>query len=292
VSDPMRFSRHIAELNATNHALVRSYAWGLDLSETLDGAGGVGGLLWVNQHSASSAGAHFCTYDGNGNVWQLVAASTGTETGRYEYGPFDDALRTTGPAAASSSFRFSTKRTDPASGLVLYAYRIYRPIVGRWLTRDPLAEQDGWNLYQMVQNTPTEQCDQYGLRRVEYEVQDWWVTWYTDILNQTLGTQYLSYSHYLLVWGETRNGVRFHAYGKDSAEGRLTFAQFPAGYKLKVHGPNVGEKDGPCPVQCISYTSEYMAFLGIKSPYIDVSMTLAASTISITICADGEIIVR
>src|SRR5206468_4336619 len=40
--------RHIAELNATNNALIRSYAWGLDLSGSLDGAGGVGGLLMLN----------------------------------------------------------------------------------------------------------------------------------------------------------------------------------------------------------------------------------------------------
>ena len=37
----------LAELNATNNAVVRSYAWGLDLSGTLDEAGGIGGLLMV-----------------------------------------------------------------------------------------------------------------------------------------------------------------------------------------------------------------------------------------------------
>jgi YD repeat-containing protein len=47
VSDPVWFGRHIVELNATNNALVRTYVWGLDLSGTMDGAGGVGGLLWV-----------------------------------------------------------------------------------------------------------------------------------------------------------------------------------------------------------------------------------------------------
>jgi len=109
--------------------------WGLDVSETLDGAGGVGGLLWVRLTGGPAAGVHFVTYDGNGNVWNLVSASTGTETARYEYGPFGEPLRLTGSAAGSNPFRFSTKRTEDGTGLVLYEYRACSPGVGRWLSR-------------------------------------------------------------------------------------------------------------------------------------------------------------
>jgi RHS repeat-associated protein len=83
---------------------------------------------------------HFVTYDGNGNVWILVSASTGTETARYEYGPFGEPLRLTGSAAGSNPFRFSTKRTEDGTGLVLYEYRAYSPTLGRWLSRDPVGE--------------------------------------------------------------------------------------------------------------------------------------------------------
>jgi RHS repeat-associated protein len=140
VSDPVWFGRHIAELNGTNGAVVRSYVWGLDLSETLDGAGGVGGLLWVRLHTGPASGAHFVMYDGNGNVWTLVSASTGIETARYEYGPFGEPLRMTGAAAGWNPFRFSTKRTEEGTGLVLYEYRAYSPALGRWLSRDPAGE--------------------------------------------------------------------------------------------------------------------------------------------------------
>jgi RHS repeat-associated protein len=143
VGDPELFGRHIAELNGTNGALVRLYVWGLDVSESLDGAGGVGGLLWVRLNTGPAAGAHFLTYDGNGNVWTLVSASTGTETARYEYGPFGEPLRLTGAAAGSNPFRFSTKRTEDGTGLVLYEYRAYSPALGRWLSGDPLEEQPG-----------------------------------------------------------------------------------------------------------------------------------------------------
>ncbi|MGA4645766.1 hypothetical protein ACPDIX_15000, partial [Limisphaera sp. 4302-co] len=76
ISDAMSVGRHIAELNATNNSLVRAYIWGLELSETLDGAGGVGGLLWVRAATGPAAGTHFVSYDGNGNVWNLISAST------------------------------------------------------------------------------------------------------------------------------------------------------------------------------------------------------------------------
>ena len=181
----MLFGRHIVELNATNNALVRSYVWGLDLSGSLSGAGGVGGLLWVTLHTVSgpAAGTHFAAYDGNGNVVGLVSATTGTETARYEYGPFGEPIRASGPVAALNPFRFSTKRTDPTIDLVLYEYRGYQPNTGRWLNRDPIEERgaevmlrqngrvrlkyaellpDGANLYGFVRNDPVSLVDADG----------------------------------------------------------------------------------------------------------------------------------
>ena len=45
-------------------ALSQSFTWGIDLSGSLQGAGGVGGLLAVSD----SSGSYFPTYAGNGNV--------------------------------------------------------------------------------------------------------------------------------------------------------------------------------------------------------------------------------
>ena len=143
VSDPMLFGRQIVELNGTNNTLVRSYAWGLDLSGTMDGAGGGSGLAWVTLHTASSpaSGTHFVCYDGNGNIVALVNAATGDITARYEYGPFGEPIRVSGPAASLNPFRFSTKRTENNTDLVLYEYRAYSQSLGRWLTRDPIEEK-------------------------------------------------------------------------------------------------------------------------------------------------------
>ena len=107
----------IAELDGTTFAAKRTYAWGLDLSGNLTGAGGVGGLLWVN---VAGNGTHFVSYDGNGNVIGLNSATDGSNTARYEYGPFGEPIRVTGTRSADNPIRFSSKYTDPESGLVYY----------------------------------------------------------------------------------------------------------------------------------------------------------------------------
>ena len=59
-------------------------------------------------------------------------------------------------------FRFSTKRYDEGSGLSYYGYRFYSPLLGRWLTRDPIGELGGANLYAFVNNDPVNRVDTVG----------------------------------------------------------------------------------------------------------------------------------
>ncbi|NGO39219.1 hypothetical protein G4L39_07380 [Limisphaera ngatamarikiensis] len=42
--------------------------------------------------------------------------------------------------AVNNFIRFSTKRTEDGTGLVLYEYRAYSPALGRWWSRDPINE--------------------------------------------------------------------------------------------------------------------------------------------------------
>ena len=122
----------------TSGGLLKGYLWGLDLSGSMQGAGGVGGLLAV--YDSASASTHLAGYDGNGNVSVLVKASDGSVTARYEYGPFGEVIRAMGPMAKTNPFRFSTKFTDDESDLLYYGYRFYSPSMGRWLSRDPLGD--------------------------------------------------------------------------------------------------------------------------------------------------------
>ncbi len=154
----------LAELEAANDAVTRSFVWGLDLSGTRTGAGGVGGLLLVTSH-ASPVTSHFLAYDGNGNVTALVNAADGTETARYEYDPFGQLLRATGPLARLNPFRFSTKWHEDETGDVHYEYRDYRPSLGSWLSRDPIGELGGYNLYGFVGNNSVNAVDRLGQKQ-------------------------------------------------------------------------------------------------------------------------------
>jgi RHS repeat-associated protein len=152
----------VAELNATNNAVIRSYLWGNDLSGTMQGAGGVGGLLFIGD-VASTNGYYAPAYDGNGNVSALVNAADGTVAAQYEYGPFGEVLRATGLMAKANPFRFSTKYQDDETDLLYYGYRYYNASTGRWLSRDPAQEGGGANLYGFCGNNPSDCFDVLGL---------------------------------------------------------------------------------------------------------------------------------
>ena len=53
--------------------------------------------------------------------------------------------------------------TKKASGVLYYGYRYYDPVTGRWLSRDPIGERGGINLYGMVGNNPISLFDKIGL---------------------------------------------------------------------------------------------------------------------------------
>ena len=148
----------IAVLNPQS-AVVRSFMWGLDLSGSPQGAGGVGGLLEIND---AINGVQFAAFDGNGNVAGLVKGTDGTTSGQYEYGPFGEVIRATGPMAKANPFRFSTKYQDDETDLLYYGYRYYNASTGRWNSRDPLEEAGGLNLYLFAENAPIGKVDSNG----------------------------------------------------------------------------------------------------------------------------------
>jgi len=147
-----------------DNALQQSYRWGTDLSGTMQGAGGVGGLLSVTIHTGTNTGVSFCGYDGNGNVAALISVVAGANIGAYyEYDLFHRVLRATGPWAFASPFLGATKFFDWETGLYYYGYRFHDPSTGRWLSRDPLEEEGSLNLYNFILNAPNMLIDLLGL---------------------------------------------------------------------------------------------------------------------------------
>ncbi|NLH71562.1 MAG: RHS repeat-associated core domain-containing protein [Verrucomicrobia bacterium] len=158
----------VAELNANaSNARVRTYVWGTGLSGSMQGAGGVGGLLKVTYYGGTTTNA-LVAYDGNGNVTALIDAANGNACARYEYGPFAEPIRVSGPMGKLNPVRFSSKYTDDESGFLYYGYRFYNPSTGRWLSRDPIGELGGDNLYGFVDNDPLSFVDFLGLADLEF----------------------------------------------------------------------------------------------------------------------------
>lgn len=149
----------VAEIDGSN-VLVRSYVWGSDVSRTLQGAGGVGGLLLSNEGGTTYAAG----YDGNANVTSLVKTSDGTLAASYEYDAFGNTIKAVGSYATRNPFRFGTKYLDTETGLLYYGYRYANTQTGRWLSRDPIGEQGGPNLYLYNDNNPIYLTDPLGLQ--------------------------------------------------------------------------------------------------------------------------------
>jgi RHS repeat-associated protein len=149
----------MAETDAAGQ-LGRSYIWGNDLNGSMQGAGGVGGLLGVLRDNT----AYMVCSDANGNVMGLVNGTTGVLAARWDYDAFGNQV--TNWAAQSGElcpFRFSTKYLDAESGWLYYGYRYYAPETGRWVSRDPIAEKGGTNLYGFIRNSPPNYVDPLGL---------------------------------------------------------------------------------------------------------------------------------
>ncbi len=77
-------------------------------------------------------------------------------------GPFGEVIRATGPMAKANPFRFSTKYQDDETDLLYYGYRYYN--ASRWLSRDPVGERGGDNLYAFSGNDLLNFVDYLGLK--------------------------------------------------------------------------------------------------------------------------------
>ena len=163
----------IAESITTDESTVTNYyVWGADLSGSLQGAGGIGGLIAATIATNQTDSVNLAYgYDANGNVTVLLAGgneSPYTLVTAYEYDPFGRliAQRTTPgheTIAKANPFRFSTKHWDNVTGLGYWGYRWYGPNMGRWLSRDPIGEVGGYNLVATVRNELPNVIDFVGL---------------------------------------------------------------------------------------------------------------------------------
>ena len=169
--------------------VVTDNVWGLDLDGTLQGAGGVGGLLAVVKSDCIATNSslvtrhsslYLPTYDANGNISEYVTTN-GEIVAHYDYSPFGEILVQSGDFADTFTHRFSTKPWCPITGLYEYQMRKYKPETGRWLNRDPIGECGGIDLYAFCLNSPILRSDHLGEKSeapipVEFDFDAWFLT--------------------------------------------------------------------------------------------------------------------
>ena len=139
------------------------YYWGKDVSGSLQGAGGVEGLLYL-KHNGS---IFVPIYDAYGNVMEYRAAD-GSLAASYIYDAFGRTISQTGPLDDTFRFRYSTKSFERETGLYYYGKRFYSPELRRWLNRDPIEEDGGENLYAFCGNATVFNYDKIGCAYFAY----------------------------------------------------------------------------------------------------------------------------
>ncbi|OAI58520.1 hypothetical protein RSP795_23640 [Ralstonia solanacearum] len=80
-----------------------------------------------------------------------------------EYGPYGELLKSQGRAEYRSDFGYAGMQYHAASGMYLTLFRAYDPGTGRWVSRDPIGERGGINLYGYVAGNPLKYTDRTGL---------------------------------------------------------------------------------------------------------------------------------
>lgn len=176
--------RVIQERDGSNNPLA-GYTRGNDLSGSMEGAGGIGGLL-ARSSGYSGLDGSWSTHadyfaDGNGNITSLIDGNQSV-VGSYRYDPFGTTISKSGALADANVYRFSSKEIHANSGMYYYGCRFYDTSLQRWINRDPRDESgfrllkrsrragtsDGANLYLFVANAAPNSVDFLGLDRIVF----------------------------------------------------------------------------------------------------------------------------
>ncbi|MCX7722482.1 MAG: RHS repeat-associated core domain-containing protein [Verrucomicrobiae bacterium] len=115
----------------------------------------------VTHHAGSWTNGTF--YIHNNHRGDIILVRSGTTTvSSYDYSAFGNLQSAIGPDFCR--FKFSSKERNPSTGYSYYGYRFYAPAWQRWISRDPIGEQNGANLFCFVRNSPVCVIDPVGLK--------------------------------------------------------------------------------------------------------------------------------
>jgi len=135
----------IEEVDATGTVLAR-YSQGAGVDQPLD--------------VFTSGATKYYDADGLGSITSLADIS-GSLTDTYTTDTFGKTTTSTG--TTRNPFRYTARDLDSETGLMYYRARYYDPLVGRFISEDPVRLIAGINFYRYVSNKPVKFIDPSGL---------------------------------------------------------------------------------------------------------------------------------
>jgi RHS repeat-associated protein len=168
------FGRRVQVIEKTNGVAMSTnrYVWcGLKLCEQRDNTGAAVIRRFFGEGEQISGTNYFFTHDHLGSIREMTDG-TGAIKARYDYDPYGRRTRLLGAMDADFGYtRHFMLASQPDHTLTFY--RLYRPDLGRWLSRDPAREGGGRNLYLFARNDPVRFVDPLGLSWRDVVVGSW-----------------------------------------------------------------------------------------------------------------------
>ena len=159
--------RRIRIVEMTNSTILsdKRFVWvGSELAEERTSAGAVTKRFFGAGEQIGGTNYYF-TRDHLGSVREMTD-SAGNLHARFDYDPYGRRTQTHGTLQAD--FGFTGHYVHAPTGLQLALYRAYDAETGRWLSRDPIGELRGVNLYDYVGNKPVNRTDPLGLWGIQF----------------------------------------------------------------------------------------------------------------------------
>jgi RHS repeat-associated protein len=151
----------IQEYSGATLSSTKQFVWfGAYKQEERD----VGGSItkqFFGRGVVASGSSEFYTRDQQASIRELTDAS-GVIQAQYSYDPYGRIAKLQG--ASDADFGYAMLYRHSPSGLELANARAYNPALGRFINRDPIAEDGGNNLYRYTANSPVNIVDPFGLQ--------------------------------------------------------------------------------------------------------------------------------